>query len=105
MTTKTTTPKKTTPTPAPKVEKPTMMPNPREQRLVIGEVADFGKMEWVFGREGNFSVLEVMDEEEYVCCYYTVAQAEALMNWLQDVVPLMQAAPSDPTAPLVRYVP
>ncbi len=100
MTTKTTTPKKTTP--APKAEK---SPKPREQRLVIGDVAEFGKMEWVFGRSEDTSHLEVMDDSGYVCCFYTVEQAEALMDWLQNVVPLMQEAPSDPMAPLVRYVP
>lgn len=79
-------------------------PKPREQRLVMGDV-DGNRMEWVFAENGRVDFLDVNDGDGYHHFSLTVIQARALLDFLQDVVPLMQETPADPTAPLVCYVP
>ncbi len=81
-------------------------PKPRAHTLRMVSLDDFGDLDIMFNSEHDTPNRIYFREsgDDYSMFYLNTRQANALLEWLQDVVPLMVDEPSDPTAPVVRVV-
>jgi len=78
----------------------------RPHTLRLLQVDEFGDLDIMFNHSDDTHNCVYFRENgcDYATFLLNQRQANALLEWLQDVVPLMTEEPEDPTAPLVRVV-
>ncbi len=81
-------------------------PKSRAHTLRMLGVEDFGDLDVMFGHDQDAPNRLYFREsgDDYATFILNTRQANALLEWLQGIVPLMVDEPMDPTAPVVRVV-